>query len=471
MADLPTIMTAAGLQPTAPVDLRKRLTDAVAATNPGYTADLPGTLIEDIASTDVGALVQADQFRVELINSLTPHGANEFLLAQLGAIYGVPLGAPTNTTVQVQFTGDAGFVVPPGFTVSDGTYQYVVRDGGVVGASGTGNLTAVANQTGEWPVPAGTVTQIVTSVPSGVTLAVNNLLAGSPGLPAPSMTEYRAAVLRAGLAASQGMLRTLKTALRNVTGVQERLISARAVRDGWQILVGGSGDNYQVAGAIFNALLDLTSLRASVIAVTGISQANPGVVTTDIKHLLTTGQVITITGIAGMTALNGVPLTVTVVDPHTFTVGIDTSIYPAWASGGEVSPNARNVQVHINDYPDKYLVPFVVPALQPVHITATWNTSALNFVGGATIAALTSPALVAYINAIPAGQPIIVYELENAFRDAVSAVLPPQLLTRMVFAVSIDGVGVDPEAGTGVIAGDPESYFLISETDVTVTQG
>src|SRR5687767_10844170 len=112
---LPTIVTAAGLQPIAPIDLRTQLINSVAATNPGYTADLPGTLIEDIASTDVGALIICDQARVDTINSVTPYGANVFLLVQLGNIYGVPLGGATNTGVQVVFTGSAGFVITPGF--------------------------------------------------------------------------------------------------------------------------------------------------------------------------------------------------------------------------------------------------------------------------------------------------------------------------------------------------------------------
>ena len=55
----------------------------VASENPDYTANLPGSLIEDIASTDVGALTGIDQARVDAINSVTPYGANAFVLAQL----------------------------------------------------------------------------------------------------------------------------------------------------------------------------------------------------------------------------------------------------------------------------------------------------------------------------------------------------------------------------------------------------
>ena len=55
--DIPVVVTAAGAQPTPPATLLADLIAQVSATNPGYTANLPGSLIENISSTDVGALV------------------------------------------------------------------------------------------------------------------------------------------------------------------------------------------------------------------------------------------------------------------------------------------------------------------------------------------------------------------------------------------------------------------------------
>ena len=63
------------------------------------------------------------------------------------------------------------------------------------------------------------------------------------------------------------------------------------------------------------------------------------------------------------------------------------------------------------------------------------------------------------------------FELQTTFQTAVAGVIPPPLLTVMDFAVSINGVGVAPSAGTGIIAGDPESYFLTNSTLVTIEQG
>ena len=156
---IPTVVTRAGLQPTPPAVLRDQLLADVAAQVPGYTANLPASLVEDISSTDVAALALMDAARVELVNSLTPYGANEFILNQLGQIYGVTPGVGSNTSVYVVFSGTVGFVIAQGFTVTDGTYQYVVQNGGVIESGGDSEpLFCLATQAGTWAVPANTVT-------------------------------------------------------------------------------------------------------------------------------------------------------------------------------------------------------------------------------------------------------------------------------------------------------------------------
>ena len=49
--------------------------------------------------------------------------------------------------------------------------------------------------------------------------------------------------------------------------------------------------------------------------------------------------------------------------------------------------------------------------------------------------------------------------------------LPPAQLTTIDIAVSINGVGVAPEAGTGIIQGDLEGYFYTTAPQITITQG
>ena len=104
-------------------------------------------------------------------------------------------------------------------------------------------------------------------------------------------------------------------------------------------------------------------------------------------------------------------------------------------------------------------------------IEVTWNTTATNFVASAAISQLATPALVAYINNLTVGLPINLFELQETFQLSVAAILAPQLLTRMVFTVSINGIGTAPNTGTGIIVGDPESYFLTTTSAITIVQG
>lgn len=467
---IPIVLGPAGMVPAAPADVQAQLLASVAATNPGYTANLPGTLIEDISSTDVAAILACNSALVELVNSVTPYGANQFILNQLGQIYGVQQGAATNTSVYVVFSGTAGYIIAPGFTVSDGSHQYIVQDGGIVASTGeTAPLYCIATTTGSWAVPANSVTTLATSVPSGVSLSCNNPLAGTPSAGAQSVEDYRAQVLQAGLAASQGMPRYLKTLLGNVSGVQSRLVSIITSGTAWKIIVGG-GDPYQVAYAIYSALFDVTNLIGSTMSVSAISKASAAVVTTTLNHGLTTGNSTTISGALGMTGANGT-WTVTVLTPTTFSIPYNSTSAATYTGGGVLTPNARNQSVTINDYPDTYTIPFVVPPVQSVEVSLTWNTTSTNIVSAASMAAVGAPAMVDYINSIPVGAPINLFELQNAFQIATASILPTALLTRMVFVVTIDGVVVSPSVGTGVISGDPESYFLTNSTLITITQG
>lgn len=469
MSTLPTVITAAGLQPIPPETLRSQLVTAVAEVRPGYTSTLPGSLIEDIASTDVFAIAMMDQFRIDLVNSLTPFGANPFLLNALGQIYGVDVGQAANTSVFVQFSGTPGFVIAKGFRVSDGSHQYIVQEGGIVGADGdSGLIYCLAANTGIWAVPAGTVTQMITSVPTGIALTVDNPETGIPGTGEETQESFRARVLQAGLAASQGMARYLKTLLGRVPGVQPRLVSVVQKDTGWSIIVGG-GDPYQVAYAIFTAVFDIPDLVGSEIVVDAFTAANPGAVTTDLNHGYVTGDEVTITGCDPATYDD--TYTVTVTGLKTFTVGVDTSALDPYVGGGVCTPNTRNIVTTVIDYPDEYQIPYISPPQQVVAIVVTWNTTSPNVVSESAMAQLAVPALVTYVNSLSAGQAMNLFVLESVFQDAVASVLPPPLLTRMVFAVSIDGVGVSPEVGTGIIAGDPESFLFAEEGDIVVARG
>jgi hypothetical protein len=69
--------------------------------------------------------------------------------------------------------------------------------------------------------------------------------------------------------------------------------------------------------------------------VSGVSTANPGVVTTSAAHGLTTGQTVTIASVGGATQANGTWV-VTVLSATTFSIPVNVT--GTYTSGGTVTP-------------------------------------------------------------------------------------------------------------------------------------
>jgi len=257
------ISLAGGPVPTPPATLLAQLLAYVASEVPGYTASLPGSLIEDVSSTDVAAMVSIDQARVDAVNSVTPYGANPYILAQQGALLGIQQGVGSNGSVYVVFTGSAGYVIPPGFIVSDGSNQYVIQDGGVIATGGTSSpLYAVTMTSGTFAIPAGSVNVVVTSVPSPYTLTCTNPLAGIPATAAQTIEQYQAQIFQAMQVSISGTPAYLKTLLLKVPGVSQRLVSVIQSGSDFEVICGG-GDPYQVAGAIYAGVSTLGLLTGS----------------------------------------------------------------------------------------------------------------------------------------------------------------------------------------------------------------
>jgi hypothetical protein len=402
--NFPIIINASGLQPQQPANLLVQLLTVVSSQVPGYTSNLPGIMIEDVSSTDVAAISLCDQAKVELVNSLTPNGANIFLLQQLAQIYlgqSQP-GLPTNTSVNVVFTGNAssvGYIIPNGLIVSDGTYSYQIQGGGVITDTlSSSPINAISMTAGVFGVAPGAVNTIQSSVPTGFGLTVTNPGNGTPGGTAETWYAFRTRVLQAGQAICVSAPQFIKTMIGQVLGAQANLISVQQASGGLKIVVGGDYDNYQIAYAIFSSIGNIGNLQGS-------------------------------------------------------------------------ATSGRNVSVSLIDYPDTYVIEFVNAPVQVVTMTVTWNTVLSSFTGGAAFPSLVQAPLAAYINGLAIGQVINVLEMNEIFQEAVEDSLDSSLLTRLVFAVSINGTPTAPGSGTYAITGDSESSFSCLTTGITVVQG
>ena len=80
----------------------------------------------------------------------------------------------------------------------------------------------------------------------------------------------------------------------------------------------------------------------AAVAVTAVTEADPGAVTTGAPHLLETGDRVRFDGVVGMVELNAHPDTssiyaVTKVDATSFTIGVNTTGFTTYVSGGTVT--------------------------------------------------------------------------------------------------------------------------------------
>ena len=81
--------------------------------------------------------------------------------------------------------------------------------------------------------------------------------------------------------------------------------------------------------------------------ITGITAANPGVVTC-VGHDFSTGDRVYITSVVGMTEVNGLMFDVTKIGADSFSIGVNTSGYTAYTSGGTAT---RRLFTTSGDYP------------------------------------------------------------------------------------------------------------------------
>lgn len=123
-----------------------------------------------------------------------------------------------------------------------------------------------------------------------------------------------------------------------VLGSTTRIRPLRKPRAGGVIHRNGS----LYTGATYSTATGLATLPVDVTrTISGITQANPGVVTTSSAHGYSTGDRIRLSGIGGMTQLNGTVWTITTLSTTTFSIPQNTTGYGAYSGGGNAAKYAQ----------------------------------------------------------------------------------------------------------------------------------
>jgi len=125
-----------------------------------------------------------------------------------------------------------------------------------------------------------------------------------------------------------------------------------------------TGDVLKFDGVSWIASADLQGSGGGAATISGATQANPVVVTTDAAHGFGDGQKVTITDVVGMTELNGNSYFVDTLTIDTFalysdaglTSTVDGTAYTAYASGGSAAPAPASDAVTLDgQFPSYYL--------------------------------------------------------------------------------------------------------------------
>jgi len=121
----------------------------------------------------------------------------------------------------------------------------------------------------------------------------------------------------------------------------EALFSTTTTPTQAQCLVWINEDLKTVAGICAQEKSELGRTEGGITtrtaAISAITAANPGSVTSAV-HGLTTGDTVLVKDVVGMTEVNDIIFTVTVTNTTVFTLGVNTSAYTAYSSGGTVYP-------------------------------------------------------------------------------------------------------------------------------------
>lgn len=95
-------------------------------------------------------------------------------------------------------------------------------------------------------------------------------------------------------------------------------------------------------GEVVTARFTSGSVRGNAVAVSAITNANPGQVTAT-AHGYSNGDVVQLFNMVGMTKLNYFPVTVANATANNFTIGVDTTSYGAFTSGSVTTYNSINI--------------------------------------------------------------------------------------------------------------------------------
>ena len=261
-------LTAQGFTQDSPTQIRTDLTNQALADVEGFTSfptELRTNLIDEAVIIEMKIQDQINS----LMNGIGPDFANDQMFKQFGCSFGLTMKDFQYAQATLRFSGTAGTIIPKGTRARNvaNTVTLAATAQGIIGSTGTADLLCESASEVIVDIPSASITVMVDAI-SGVT--VTNPNAGTSGIPAETIEQFKTRYYNEVQSARYGGITRAYSLLNQIDGVESRLIHFRTMEkivdtkyyQGIECVVGG-GDDYIVAGSLFESFLQTKNLLSS----------------------------------------------------------------------------------------------------------------------------------------------------------------------------------------------------------------
>lgn len=244
-----------------PTVIREELLNQAIEKVEGFT-NLPSSIQNNLIDESVLDISEIQDMLANVMNSISPSYANDFIVRELGAAFGLKIKNQALPNTTITFYGLPGVVIPEGLEVgnADGSKKFITTKSDIINANGQVSIYCEGADYYDTPTPANTLNVLLNQV-LNVT-SCTNLNDAVESTPAETISEFRTRFQTRAQANRSGTVATLDNNLKEIEGTVDRLCTYQAsqiieegVKEAVIEVVVGGGDDYQVALAIFNSVL------------------------------------------------------------------------------------------------------------------------------------------------------------------------------------------------------------------------
>ena len=209
-----------------PTDIRDDILNQAIDNVEGFT-NLPSGIQNNLLDESVIVISEIQDMLSNVMNSVSPLYANDFMVLELGEAFGLKIKDKTLPNTTITFYGLAGVVIPEGLEISnaDSSKKFVTTKSDIINASGQVSIYCEGADYYDTPTPANTLTVMLNQV-LNVT-SCTNLNDAVETTPAETISEFRTRFQNRALANRSGTVATLNDELKKVEGTVDRLCTYR----------------------------------------------------------------------------------------------------------------------------------------------------------------------------------------------------------------------------------------------------